>query len=136
MKIMNVIPLLSLPLVFYHILVFSNFELTAGPVVQLYSGANWHISCGDLIIFSALLVLFVELLKATRTGTYTIWDHSLSLLLLLVSLVEFIVWQEAATSSFFFIVLMMLVDVVAGFTITIVGARRDFGRGIIEVGGR
>ena len=40
---------------------------------------------------------------------------------------EFLVVPAAATSEFFFILFVTLIDVVAGFSITIRGARRDFG---------
>jgi len=69
----------------------------------------------------------VEILKSTRIGNRSIVDHMLSLVLLLAMLAEFIMVQRAATSTFFLLLAMSLVDVVAGFSITIRAAQRDIG---------
>lgn len=97
--------------------------------IDMVSGATWTLTLGDLIILITLLLLFVELIKATRTGGSSIVDHSLSTILFVFCLVEFLLVPEAATSIFFFIMIVTLIDVVAGFSITIRGARRDFGFG-------
>jgi hypothetical protein len=47
--------------------------------------------------------------------------------LFVVCLIEFLVVRQAATSEFFFILVVTLIDVIAGFSITIRAARRDFG---------
>jgi hypothetical protein len=44
-----------------------------------------------------------------------------------VALVEFIVLKGFSTSAFFLIMMMCLFDVVAGYTISIVAAKRDIG---------
>jgi hypothetical protein len=96
---------------------------------NLISGANWALTVGDLITIITLLLLFVELIKATRTGGSSIVDHALSMLLFMICLVEFLTVRQAGTSEFFFILVVTLIDVIAGFSITIRGARRDFGLG-------
>ena len=75
------------------------------------------------------MLLFVELIKSTRTGGSSIVDHALSMVLFMICLVEFLTVRQAGTSEFFFILVVTLIDVVAGFSITIRGARRDFGLG-------
>ena len=47
--------------------------------------------------------------------------------LFIAYLVEFLTVGKAATSVFFILMCVSLVDVIAGFSITITGARRDFG---------
>jgi hypothetical protein len=74
-----------------------------------------------------ILMLFVEILKSTRIGNRSIVDHMLSLVLLLGMLAEFMTVRSAATSTFFLLTAMSLVDVVAGFSITIRTAQRDIG---------
>jgi len=59
-------------------------------------------------------------------GSATIINHALSMLVLLVALVQFIVLPQFGTSVFFLIVLLNILDVIAGFTVTITSARRDF----------
>ena len=56
-------------------------------------------------------------------------NHGLSLVVFIVALIEFIVLPEFGTSTFFMITLFTLLDVVAGFTVTIATARRDFSVG-------
>lgn len=95
--------------------------------VGMISGAVWSLTLGDVVIVMTLTLLFVELIKATRTGGTSIVDHALSMVLFMICIIEFLVVQEAATSVFFVIMVVTLIDVVAGFSITIRAARRDFG---------
>jgi len=97
--------------------------------LPMISGARWSFSWGDLILIATLLVLFVELLKATYTSTSSLVDHGLSMLVFVAALVEFIVVPQAATSVFFVLLCALLIDVVAGFTIGIRVAKRDIGFG-------
>ena len=46
--------------------------------------------------------------------------------LFIICLVEFLMFEGFATSVFFLIMLMTLMDVMAGFMVTIASARRDF----------
>jgi hypothetical protein len=93
--------------------------------IHMISGAEWALTLGDVVIVLALLLLFVELVKATRTSGTSIIDHSLSTILFVLCLIEFLVVERAATSVFFIITVITLIDVVAGFSITIRAARRD-----------
>ena len=79
----------------------------------------------DLVLGLALVVLFVEPLKSTTSQKVAIINHSLSMILFVVCLVEFLLAPAFATSTFFLLTLMVLLDVLAGFIVTIVSARRD-----------
>ncbi len=124
-------PLLILVLVAYNVLVFFTgiglydeiFSLT------MVSGVVWVFQVSDLLILSALVLLFFEVLKATRTGSGAIIDHLLSTVVFIVALIEFILVGKAATSTFFLLVVICLVDVVAGYSVSITSARRDFSVG-------
>lgn len=94
-------------------------------VIHMTSGALWPVSLGDLLLVGGLVVLFTELLKSTTSRRVAIINHSLSMILFIVCLVEFLLFQAFATSTFFLITLMVLLDVLAGFIVTIVSARRD-----------
>ena len=94
--------------------------------MALVSGAIWTVSVNDIIVAAGLILLFLELIGATRTGASTIVNHALSMLVLLVALIEFIVLPQFGHSTFFLLVLLTLFDVIAGFTVTITAARRDF----------
>jgi hypothetical protein len=122
------LPLLALVVIAYNLIVFLT-GLTMQTVlfsVTLVSTAVWTVSVGDILIFFGLILLFVELISATRTGASTIVNHALSMLVLLIALVEFVVLPQFGNSLFFLIVVLVLLDVIAGFTVTITSARRDF----------
>lgn len=86
---------------------------------------QWVVSFGDLLTLMALLLLFIELLKSTSTGTAAIFNHALSMLVFIICLVEFLLHPAFATSTFFTILVMSLLDVLAGVVVTIISARRD-----------
>ncbi len=109
---------------------FTAFDLGATIYqINMISGGVWKITIADLLLLLALFLLFVEILKATHTGSSSLFDHALSTILFIVCLVEFLLVAEAATSTFFIITIITLIDVIAGFSITIRAARRDFAVG-------
>lgn len=122
------LPMMALVIIAYNIIVYlTGLSMdTQVTTVTLISGAVWSIDVGDIIVFSGLVLLFLELISSTQTNASTIINHALSMLVLLVALVEFIVLPEFGNSTFFALVLLALFDVVAGFTVTITAARRDF----------
>jgi hypothetical protein len=93
--------------------------------VHMVSGADWAMSVGDLLITLAILLLAGEVMKSTRIGTRTIIDHSLSLVLFLGMLVEFLLVKATATGTFFVLLVISFVDVVAGFAVTLRSSQRD-----------
>ena len=129
--VMRNIPVLAVIVVIYNILVFFFDGLLNAILwnVTLISGAKWAFSVSDLLLSLSVIFLFLEIAKSTRTSTATVVDHTLSLLLFVICLVEFIVVPQVGNSVFLLITLMCLLDVIAGFTITISTARRDIGLG-------
>ena len=129
-------PLLALPVVLYNLIAltlaggFSSTEASGRIAERMFtlsmtSRAPWPISLGDMILALALVVLFIELLKSTTSRRVAIVNHSLSMILFIACLVEFLLAPAFATSTFFLLTLMVLLDVLAGFIVTIVAARRD-----------
>lgn len=128
--------LLKFPLLIFVVIGYNVLVFTSGIALQdqlfslnMMSGGVWSFSVADAILCLALVLLFVEILKATRTDSSSIIDHALSTLVFIGCLVEFILVDKAVTSTFFFITLISLIDVVAGYSITIRAARRDFAMG-------
>ncbi|MEM8813688.1 MAG: hypothetical protein AAGF59_13825 [Pseudomonadota bacterium] len=126
------------PLIVYNLVVFGFLGDTAGqgdpwfqPIftVEMVSGARWTLFLGDLLVIAGMVLLFFEILKATRTGPGSIVDHLLSTFVFTIYLVEFLVVPQAAHSIFFTLMVIALIDVVGGFSIAIRGARRDFAVG-------
>ncbi|MEQ8826506.1 MAG: hypothetical protein RIC82_01850, partial [Parvibaculum sp.] len=97
---------------------------------QMMSGAVWTMSWGDVLIVIALVLLFIEVLKATRTGSWSVIDHMFSMLVFIAFLVEFLLVREAATQVFFILMVIAFVDVIAGFSVSIRSAGRDVSIGL------
>ncbi len=93
--------------------------------LPLLSGAMLLFQGGDLLLVIGLLLLCVEIYRATSSATGAILNHVLSLIVFIIALIELIVMPRMANMTFFLIVLMTLSDVIAGFTVTISTARRD-----------
>ena len=121
-------PLLIIPLAIYNIVAFLMPVdwTTQVASIPMMSGGLWTISFSDLLLTAGLLFLFLEIFKATRHGTRAIVDHLLSTLLFIGALVEFLMVAKAATSVFALLMLMCLVDVAAGFSVSIRTAQRDY----------
>jgi putative exporter of polyketide antibiotics len=122
------IPLLLLPFAIYNIVAFlmPGVGWTA-PVfsVHLPSGADWTMSAGDMLIAFAILMLFGEVVKATRIVMRSVVDHGLSLILFLGMLVEFGLVPQTGTATFFVLLVLSFVDVLGGFVVTLRSAQRD-----------
>jgi hypothetical protein len=121
------IPLLAFVVLAYNVFAFtmSSSIAEAGIFFTLFSGASWAISVGDLLLIFGLVMLYIEVLKSTRTSRTAAFDHSLSMVVLVVCILEFVIVPRCGTSTFFLIMLMAAFDVLAGFQISISSARRD-----------
>jgi hypothetical protein len=149
--IFGIFPLLVIPVILYNLLalgagspettnaagqlVSSNVAPLAAMLAEtafslpMISGVDWVLTKGDAIVLLAVTFLFLEILKSTSTGTATIINHGISLMLFIICLVQFLLMPNFATSTFFILMSMTLLDVLAGVIVTIVSARRDFGVG-------
>lgn len=147
----KIIPLLVISLILYNILVFVTSTppdqvFYGSPVIdaatntasvqgsQLFhitmpNGGVWKFHLGDLILFISLLLLALEVIKATYTRGAGLADQAFSVMLFVVFLVEFLLVDKAATSLFFLLTCMSAVDVIVGSIIGIRTARRDIGFG-------
>src|SRR5581483_6749350 len=83
------------------------------------------VTMGDMLVILGVLLLYVEILKATRFSNKAIMDHVLSLLLFVAMTLEFLTVQRAASSTFLILLTLSFVDVIGGFSITIRTAQRD-----------
>lgn len=126
------IPLIAISLILYSVLVLLGGEgVLQKPLLTLPmpSKASWAMTWGDLILLVTLVLLFIEILKATYTSSASLIDHGLSMLVFVACLVMFLLVPKAATSVFFLITAATLIDVIAGYTIGIRVAKRDIGFG-------
>jgi hypothetical protein len=127
---LSAIPLLAFVVIAYVAFAWAGADFTLPRFTPtLPSGGLWQITLGDMLLTVALIVLFFQVVKATRTGGNSVVDHALSMIVFIACLILFLVWQPAATSLFFLITVISLIDVTAGFSVTIRSARRDLSVG-------
>lgn len=125
------LPLMIVPLILYNLgltgLLGGGSDPWAGVLFSLpmISGGAWSMTLADLMVVIALALLFIEVVKSTRTSNASIVDHLLSTLIFVLFLVEFLLVTGAATSLFFVLMLVALVDVLAGFSVSLRAASRD-----------
>ena len=141
---LRAVPLIILAFIIYHVFAFLGGSAPAdagcgNPAapylckqllsIKMLRGATWKFTVGDLVILITMIVLFIEILKSSYTSTANMIDHGLSMVVFILCLVWFLVFDWAATSVFFFIMVAALIDVVAGALIGIRVARRDLNIG-------
>ena len=129
MRLITNIPALALVIAAYNIFAFGGGMLDAESLLfswVLPSEAEVFFNVGAVFTVAGLVALFFEILKAARAGAGTIVDHMLSTATFIAALIEFILVQKCGTVAFFLLTVMTLIDVVAGFTISILAARRDY----------
>lgn len=134
---MEIFPLLTISFVVYSALTLIGVTGVGGlpwyesPIVDLplYSPDVWSVKGGDIFLVVSMGLLFVELIRATKTGTESITNHLLSFLLFIAVLLCFILARGFGNSVFFIFMTMTLLDPMAGFVVTTVTARRDLAVG-------
>lgn len=131
MNVLRMIPLIGCVAAVYAIFAVFGVDVPTRQVasIGLPSGAAWRLTLDDLLLLLAVIGLYFEVLKATRTSQASVFDHILSLGAFIACLLGFLLVPALGTSTFFIIMAMALFDVIAGFTVTINTARRDFSMG-------
>jgi hypothetical protein len=130
----------TLPLLTVSLVIFVLLGLFAGDVgtpwyklpsveFRLMSGDLWQISRGDVFLAFSMVLLFVEILRATRSGAASVMNHAFSVVVFIVALLMFITMRGYGNSVFFLFTSMTLLDFMAGFIITTVASRRDLSLG-------
>ena len=130
-------PLLAISLIVFAILTLTGAVGTPDtpwyeiPFVELpmVSGDLWMVTWGDLFLVASMGLLFVELLRSTKTGSESIMNHALSVVVFVAALLLFIIVQGFGNSVFFIFMSMTFLDFMAGFIVTTVTARRDLSVG-------
>jgi len=131
MNIIKSIPMFLFLLIIYNIIEFSS-SLEPGIMVKtvifefkLISGAIVVMDISTLLIIIGLHALYFEILKSLKASVSTIISHTMSLIVFIIFLIEFIVVKHAGTSCFLIMTFMSLLVVIAGFTVSISSSRRD-----------
>ncbi len=87
-------------------------------VLSTAGGGSWPVSSADLLLGVAIVISFLELLKGVADRRAAIVNHALSIILFIACLAAMLVAPVFATSTFFLLTLMVLLDLIAGFVIT------------------
>jgi hypothetical protein len=129
----DVFPLLALPLIYYNFMTIAVLGLDPVKVNQwlegtafqltMFSGTVWSMTQADVIVAAAMGLLFIEILKSVGAPMLSLVNHGIAVMTLLVYAVQFMSIPGFTTSAFFMLGLMQLIDVIAGYTITIVASR-------------
>jgi hypothetical protein len=123
------VPLLIVPFILFNIVLAGSdaADPFAGPLfsMQLISGGVWSMTVGHGLLALGLVMLFLEVLKSTAISRVSVVDHMMSTGVFILFLVQFLVIPGAAHPVFFLLMLMALIDLIAGFSVTIRGAGRD-----------
>jgi hypothetical protein len=122
-------PLLLIPFVIYNIVAFifrlpDDIWTTQAATVHMMSGQDWVLTWEDLLLAFSIFLLWIEIIKSTRMGMRSIMDHILAMALFVAMLVEFLLVRQAGTSTFFLLMIIALVDVLAGFIVSIRSSQR------------
>ncbi|NRA29922.1 MAG: hypothetical protein HRU11_06620 [Parvularculaceae bacterium] len=126
----SMFPLLAISFVIYAALAYTmGSEWTSEVLfsITMVSDTIWNVSGGDVFLVVSFGFLFLEIIRSTGTGNDSIFNHVFSSLLFIGAFFCFLMLAPFATSTFFLLAIMMLVDMLAGFWITVGSARRDFG---------
>ena len=125
----------SYPLLAIVVVLYSIFALIAPGWLEavlfgvpLLSGIMLPFRGGDVLLVLGLILLCVEVYRATSSSKGAILNHVLSLVVFIAALIDLMVLRQMANMTFFLIVLMAASDVIAGFTVTISSSRRDWQR--------
>lgn len=94
--------------------------------LPLFYGARWSLTVGDVMVVFALVMLFVEIMRAASIHANVIYNHMASVIVMIVYVVEFVAYERAASSVFFILTIIAAIDVIAGVAVSIRMARRDF----------
>ena len=130
-------PLLAISLIVFAVLTLTGAVGTADLAwydvkfaeLPMVSGDMWIVSWGDIFLLASMGLLFVELLRSTRTGSESIMNHALSVVVFVFALLLFIIVEGFGNSVFFLFMSMTFLDFMAGFIVTTVTARRDLSVG-------
>jgi hypothetical protein len=93
--------------------------------MPLPSGAVLRFLFSDFVLLIGLMLFFVELMISTRPTQTSLINHGFSMALFILCGVLFLLVAKCGTMTFFLLTVLTLIDVVSGYSISIITARRD-----------
>jgi len=135
LRTIRFMPLFAPVLAVYSILMVSGLPMDpkGAPILlsmHLISGAQLQVAANELFLMGVVVLLFVELLKASSSGNESVFiEHMMSTLVFVAFLVMFLTVESCGNGTFLILTMMSLVDVLAGWTISYRAALRDLSVG-------
>jgi len=127
LRILTLIPFVGVMVAIYAVMGMLGSDLSSVAYSLTAGEVNLELTNGDMLVLFGLFALALEMIKATNTRGWSLGNHGLSMLILILSLGLFLLADGYGTVTFLMLTTMTLVDVLVGMMVTIVTARRDFG---------
>ena len=110
---------LIIPFAFFNMVVFLlNMPFTETVfTIPLVSDRQMPVAIGDLIVAIGMLLLYVEVVTAVRTGGRTIMDHMLAFILVAAITSELAFVSRARSPTLLLLAVLGFVDFIAGVSI-------------------
>ena len=83
----NIFPKMVIPVIIYAVVAFIGGREAMDSIlfeVPMVSNVDWGLTTGDLLLVLGLVFLFIELVKSAGSGTATIVNHGLSMVVFVV----------------------------------------------------
>ena len=111
-------PLLLIPFALYNMIIFLlNLPFTDTLFnIPLLEGRRMPVTTGDVVVAIALLMLYVEVIKAAR-GSKGVMDHVLAFMLFVGMAAELALVPKATTPTLLLLIAISFIDVIAGLSI-------------------
>lgn len=121
------VPMMAVLFIIYNLLaligVAGSLDTTPLFTLPMMSGAQVPFTGGALMVTIGLILLYIEILKSTRATQEQMLEQTFSMGLFVVFLVEFLLIKAAGTTTFLMLMIIQLLDVMAGFTVTVASKR-------------
>src|SRR5437764_9991435 len=114
-------PLLLIPFALYNMIVFL-LNMPFSDVVlslPLAQGRGLPVTTGDLLVMLAMLLLYLEVLKAARLASKGVMDQLLAVILFAGMVAELALVPRAATTTLLLLAVLAFVDVITGISFAV-----------------
>jgi hypothetical protein len=120
-------PLLLIPFALFNMVLFIlNMPLTDTVFsIPLAADRRLPVTTGDLLVMLAMLLIYLEVIKAARLGSKGVIDHLLALILFAAMACELALVPQAATPTLLLLTVLAFVDVITGISVGRRARRRE-----------
>jgi len=112
-------PLLLIPFALYNMIAFLlNMPFTDTVfAIPLMGERRLPVTTGDLLVIVGMLLIYIEVLKATRLASKAVMDHVLAFILFAAMVAELALVPQAATPTLLLLTVLAFVDLITGLSV-------------------